>query len=102
MPDTPKIPNKASGSDNDPVKALAEILKDEKLTAEDKQLLFDMARTRFKNRRRMAYISLFGIFGLALLSAVPSVVIDQINWLYAMLAGIVAAYYGVSVLGPKS
>ena len=102
MPDTPKIPNKATGANDDPVRALAEILKDEKFTAEDKQLLFDMARTRFKNRRIMAYISLFGILGFALLSAIPNFDIDQINWVYATLAGIVATYYGMSAFRPSS
>ena len=102
MPNTPKIPDKASGANDDPVRALAEILKDEKFTAEDKQLLFDMARTRFKNRRIMAYISLFGILGFALLSAIPNFDIDQINWVYATLAGIVATYYGMSAFRPSS
>ena len=102
MPNTPKIPNKANGANDDPVRALAEILKDEKFTAEDKQLLFDMARTRFKNRRIMAYISLFGILGFALLSAIPNFDIDQINWVYATLAGIVATYYGMSAFRPSS
>ena len=48
MPDTPKNTNTIPDSSQDPVKTLAEFLKDSELTPEDKQLLFDQAKTRFK------------------------------------------------------
>ena len=101
MPGTPTVTDTSPGSSQDPVKTLAEILKDKNLTPEDKQLLFDQARTRFKHRRRMAYIALYGMFVVAGVSAIPGVELDT-NWLYPTLAGIVAAYYGMSAFRPGS
>ena len=101
MPDTPKNAVKAPDSSQDPIKAMAEILKDSDLTAEDKQLLYDLSKTRFKHRRQMAYIALFGMFVVAGVSAVPDIDIDT-NWLYPTLAAIVGAYYGVSAIRPNS
>ena len=72
------------------------------MTAEDKQLLYNHTKTRFKHRRKMAYIALFGIFIAAGSSAIPGVNIEGINWLYGFFASIVAAYYGMSGFKPNS
>ena len=60
MPDTPRDaqPNESSRAW---FMLLSEILKDEKLTAGDKQRLYDVAERRFWHRRLMAYIALAGI-----------------------------------------
>ena len=99
MPDTPKNAVEAPNSSQDPVKAMAEILKDPGLDAKDKQLLYDLSKTRFKHRRQMAYIALFGMFVVAGVSTVTDI---DTNWLYPTLAAIVAAYYGVSAIRPNS
>jgi len=86
---------------NDPVKALAEILKCEKLDENDKQVLHEMAMTRFTHRRHIAYIALFGMFVVAVIEAFAKVDMNS-SWLYPTLTAIVAAYYGASAYKPNS
>ena len=80
---------------------MAEILKDEKLTAEDKQLLHRQAQTRFWHRRMMAYLSLFGLLGFSTYSVVIDPTAD-VAWVNGTLAAIILGYYGVSAIRPGS
>ena len=100
MPDTPKIVDDSESS-RSPVQVLADILGREDLTREDKDLIFKFASTRFKHRRRMAYISLFSLIGFS----AYKVLIDpeaDLAWINGTLAGIIAVYYGASALRPGS
>ena len=81
---------------------MAEILKDGNLTAEDKQLLFDLARTRFKHRRRMAYIALFAMIAITVGGFWFCKSGADMIWLSSPFTVIVGAYYGVSVIRPNS
>lgn len=101
MPGAPQF-KQNDESARDPVCSMAEILRDEHLDQTDKEFLYQMSNNRFKHRRRIAYIALFGIFATAGASAVPQVTIDGISWLYAFFAGIVGAYYGISGFRPNS
>ena len=98
VPDTPHNQNESSRS---PIRLMAEILRDSALTPEDKQLLYDLAKTRFQHRRRMAYIALAGILLFSLLSVLrePS---PDVTWINTTLAAIVVAYYGASAARPGS
>ena len=98
MPDTPHNQNESSRS---PIRLMADILRDSALTPEDKQLLYDLAKTRFRHRRRMAYIALAGILLFSLLSVLrePS---PDVTWINTTLAAIVVAYYGASAARPGS
>ena len=80
---------------------MAEILRDSALTPEDKQLLYDLAKTRFQQRRRMAYIPLAGLLVFSLLAVLrePS---PDVTWINTTLAAIVVAYYGASAARPGS
>ena len=84
-----------------PLRAMAEILRDEKLSADDKQLLYEFAKTRFKHRRYMAYIALVSLIGFSLMKALINPSLD-VTWINTTLAGIVAVYYGVSAFRPGS
>ncbi len=98
MPDTPiQDRNEAARS---PVRLMAEILRDERLSAEDKQLLYDLARTSFRHRRSMAYIALAGLIGFSIAKFVRPEV--DVTWINTTLAGIVAVYFGVSGFRPGS
>ena len=98
MPDTPtQNLNEAARS---PVRLMAEILRDERLSATDKQLLYDLARTRFWHRRSMAYIALAGLIGFSIAKFFKPEV--DVAWINTTLAGIVAVYYGVSGFRPGS
>ncbi len=108
----------------DPLKIMIEIAKDNDLSAEDKSALISYAQTRFKNRRRMAYIALYALIaslGLIFVAAfidgfstcqadktckgiLESIKNNQslIAWIEGFLTAIVAAYYGVSAWRPAS
>ena len=98
MPDTPR--NGQSESSRSPLRLMAEILKDDELTEEDKQLLYDMAKTRFWHRRTMAYLSLFGLLGLAAAKYFNAEF--DVTWISATLSAIVVAYIGAAAARPGS
>ena len=103
MPDTPRDGN--SESSRSPIRMMAEILKDKDLNAEDKQLLYELAKTRFWHRRTMAYIALAGIFvfsGLQYLPETVSAARPDVTWINTTLAAIVVSYYGASAVRPGS
>ena len=102
---------------NDPLQRMIEIAKDPDLTAEDKATLIQFSRDRFKNRRFMAYISLWTIVvsvafiliasvfdGLSTSNILEKISANQglIGTIEGLLTTIVAAYYGVSTMRPSS
>lgn len=108
-------------SAKDPVSQLADILTNEKLTDSDKAALATMSLERFRNRRRMAYASIYSIIGVLLLLLLASFIdgfnaennniditgqIQEITtlltWSGGFLTGIVALYYGAATLRPSS
>jgi len=70
---------KQSQSARDPVEVMREILKDDAYTKDEKVLLFMMSRERFRNRRRMAYISLGAIVVAAIL-LVLAIMVEAFGW----------------------
>mgnify|MGYP006242325837 FL=1 len=109
----------SSSQPQDPLFFMKEIFADKELTEEQKLLLFGMSQTRFMNRRKMAFISLYtllGFFGFLL----AGVVIDAFNaenkgvmeviaenetmfiWIGGFLTSIIALYYGSSTIRPSS
>ena len=111
-------------SSRDPMRIMIEIAESDKLSDADKTALINYAQTRFTNRRRIAYIALWGII-LSLILLFIAAFIDgfgtcppeqQCNsileaigesqtlfaWIEGFLAAIVAAYYGVSAWRPAS
>ena len=95
MPDTPQNSPKNKVTQDDPIQSLAEILRDDKLTKEDKQFLFDESKQRFKHRRRMAYIALGGIFLTAIVSGIPNVDLEGTGWVHGTLTP--SVHYDVHV-----
>ena len=84
MPDTP-VAHERNEATRSPVRLMAEILRDDKLSQQDKQLLYDLARTRFQHRRYMAYIALFSLIGFSVSKFFrPDV---DITWINVTLAG---------------
>ena len=53
-----------ASANKNPLRMLADILKDSVLTVDDKRIIVDLWQTRFKHRRRMAYISLSALVAL--------------------------------------
>jgi hypothetical protein len=53
--------NNTQEAGRDPLQVMIEIAKDNDLSDEYKKILLDYSRERFKNRRKMAYISLWTI-----------------------------------------
>jgi hypothetical protein len=121
------IPNpivSSSDSSRDPLGLLIEIAKDNEISEKNKQALYQYANTRFKNRRRMAYIALTAIvaslvflFVGALIDAGTTCekgkecirILDTIkenqtlfSWIEGFLTSIVALYFGVSSWRPAS
>lgn len=108
----------------DPIRIMIEIAENKDLSDQDKSELIFFAQTRFKNRRRMAYLSLstiivsLGLIFLAAfidgLSTCPAEqtcekILDAIQdnqnliaWIEGFLTAIVAAYYGVTAWRPAS
>lgn len=104
-----------ASANRNPLRMLADILKDSALTVEDKRIIVDLWKARFEHRRRMAYISLGAL--LALLVVALCVVLfpslatarsnlvemrDHIVWLASFFMAIVLAYFGVSGFKPAS
>lgn len=50
-----------SGASKDPIGIMIEIAENDKLSEQDKTTLIQYAKTRFTNRRRMAYIAIFAL-----------------------------------------
>lgn len=106
-----------SESSRDPLSIMIEIAKDDRLSPEDKKRLIMYSQNRFTNRRKMAYLALYGILaslGFLLLATIvdgisSSTILESIGdnkslfaWIEGFLAAIVAAYYGVSAWRPAS
>ena len=104
-------------SSRDPLSFIVEIVKDPDISDNDKATLIQYSRERFRNRRIMAYVSLFAIVTSFILIFVAAIIdglfetkilqaIDQNSGLFGtiegLLAAIVAAYYGVSAWRPSS
>ena len=97
-------------SGNDPVQRLATILKDRGISPENKTVLIQFARGRFRYRRLMAQWAL-----AALIVQVPVLyvggyynapldgeVATLLTWVDGFLASIVGAYYGTTAWRPSS
>lgn len=102
----------ASAAKN-PIRVLADILKDPELKTDDKRIIVDIWQRRFFHRRIMAYLALsgllmslvllfVGVFFVENFGAMLSEATTLITWLEGFLAGIVATYYGMSALKPAS
>ena len=113
-------------SNRDPVTKLAEILTMPDLSREDKEFLVLEHRSRFRHRRRMAYISLYCLLILFLvviigvlsdglyicenddencrlgILKVMSENSNVIIWISGFFTSIVAAYYGSTLIRPTS
>ena len=124
--------NNTQEAGRDPLQVMIEIAKNKDLSDEYKKILLDYSRERFKNRRKMAYISLWtivlsvaflilagyldGIMPLFNNGATPiagekstsgilyAISKNQtlLSWLEGFLTTIIAAYYGVSAWRPSS
>jgi len=121
MPGNDTVSNDSS---RDPLRLMIEIIKDEQIDSADKTALIQFASSRFKNRRRMAYVSLLAIvFSLVFIfvgAAIDGGTVckpDQncvsflntikenyalIAWIEGFLTSVVAAYFGVSSWKPAS
>ncbi|MCL2916052.1 hypothetical protein L2725_20125 [Shewanella corallii] len=101
----------------DPLRIMIEIVKDPDISPADKTALIQYSQERFKNRRKMAYMSLYTIIGSLIFMLIAAVVDDFANtsilteihenatiigWIEGFLTAIVAAYYGVSAWRPAS
>lgn len=111
-------------SSRDPIIILREIIADKDIDENGRNWLLAYSVTRFKNRRRMAYLALGAILvSLALLFLFAildgqnpcleenkctsilmslSKVQGLLSWIEGFLASIVAAYYGMSSFRPSS
>ena len=113
----PNVTEEVKHSSRDPISSMIEIVENPNITNEDKTRLIQYAKERFKNRRTMAYFSLYTIIGslifIYLMSFVDGVfgtkIVDIINgnggivkWALGFLTTIVAAYFGVSSWRPSS
>lgn len=104
---------------HDPLQRMIEIAKDPNLAPEDKSILIQFCRNRFKNRRIMAYIALLTIvvsLAFMLIASIfdgantnPTKILKAISdnqgligAMEGFLTAIVAAYYGVSTWRPSS
>ncbi|MCY4184891.1 MAG: hypothetical protein OXD45_06210 [Rhodobacteraceae bacterium] len=74
--------------------------EDKELSDNDKIAVHKMVKTRFKHRKIMAYISLFGIIVFGILEIFTN--IDVTEWIYGSFATIVMVYYGTSAWKPNS
>lgn len=101
----------------DPIRVMTEILENPKLSDRDKLRLVEFSHERFRNRRRMAYFSLYAIFAITAYLGLAIIVdvfvgeslmatIDEIGGvlmtIIGFLTGIVLAYYGAAALRPSS
>ena len=110
-------PSGISDAARDPIKTMVEIAKDPALSPEDKTKLIELAKQRFSNRRRMAYISLWTVVAtlayVGIVSAVDGIagttvstaLADNqtlVSFALAFLTALVVAYYGMSTWRPSS
>lgn len=101
----------------DPLERYQEILRDEKLSDDEKRILIEIATRRFKNRQNMAYISLGGILATVAVFLGGAVfggdgngkimdnlseVANLIGGANALFTAIVASYFGVTSFRPSS
>ncbi|MQX36747.1 hypothetical protein [Roseospira navarrensis] len=102
----------------DPLEMMIAIFKDPDFSEEEKMLLYRLSSERFRNRRRMAYISLYMMVGatvfLGLLILIEglgggtgfSALIEKhtniLVWLGGFFTSIIAFYFGASTLRPSS
>ena len=102
----------ASAAKN-PIRVLADILKDKELSDDDKRIIVDIWKRRFFHRRIMAYLALsamlaslvmlfVGVFFVPDFGNMLSEASTLITWMEGFLAGIVATYYGMSAMKPAS
>lgn len=106
-----------SEAGRDPLRIMIEIAENEKLSDQDKTNLIIFSTERFKNRRLMAYISLYAIVSSLILLFLAAIIdgiagtgiLASINesqtlfaWMEGFLTAIVAAYFGVSAWRPAS
>ena len=116
---TIKNPSNAAQS---PLKQMVEIVENTKIAPEDKAILIEFSRQRFKNRTRIAYLALFTIIisiallfiaafidGLSAEAAARKGILFVIaenkslfTWIEGFLTSIVGYYYGVTALRPSS
>lgn len=117
IPPTVREGSGQESSGSDPIVRMVAIAKDPDLSDEDKARLIGYAAQRFQNRRRMAYVALWAIVGSLIFVGVAGLIdgfcgkdiLEKIKnaqtllgWIEASLAGIIAAYYGVSAWKPSS
>ena len=117
IPPTVRGSSGQESSSSDPIVRMVAIAKDPDLSDEDKVRLIEYAAQRFQNRRRMAYVALWAIVGSLVFVGVAGLIdgfwgrdiLEKIKnaqtllgWIEASLAGIIAAYYGVSAWKPSS
>lgn len=101
----------------DPVRMMLEILTTEGLGDGDKQALVRLSQERFRNRRRMAYLALYAIFGILIFLGLATIVdaftaedvlakLEKINGLLISIIGflttVVLAYIGAAAWRPSS
>ena len=101
----------------DPIFTMIEIAKATDLSDSDKTNLIMYAQSRFNNRRKMAYVSLWSIVGMLIFVGVASIADAAfstnitgklaenetlVTAIVAFLTAIVGAYYGVSAWRPSS
>jgi hypothetical protein len=108
----------------DPLVVLKDILKDKDIDEDGKSWLLEYSVTRFKNRRRMAYLALSAILVSLAFLLLSSIIDGQstcivtnectgvlknlrevqglLEWMEGFLAAIVATYYGMSSFRPSS
>lgn len=120
----PNNDNNSADSSKDPLRLMIDIVKDDDIEPADKTALINFASSRFKNRRRMAYVSLLAIvFSLVFIfigAAIDGGTVCEpgkpcvsflntikenyalIAWIEGFLTSVVAAYFGVSSWKPAS
>lgn len=106
-----------SEASRDTLNIMIGIAKDNRLSPEDKKRLIMYSQNRLTNRRKMAYLALYGILaslGFLLLATIVDgvsymAILESIGenkslfaWIEGFLAAIAAAYYGVSAWRPAS
>lgn len=111
--------DQATTASQDPLQRMIDIAKDPDLTPEDKTVLIQFCRDRFKNRRIMAYIALSTIVASLAFMLIASIFDGASNnkttiltaistnqgligTMQGFLTAIVAAYYGLSTWRPSS
>ncbi len=123
----PKLPGFGTSSQvaRDPLNQLVAIAKDDQIDDQTRQWLLNYAVNRFRNRRRMAYISLGAMLAFFAFLAIASFfdcstatgadkgqcvnvmtnlqhVEGLIIWINGFLATIVATYFGMASFRPSS